>query len=209
MKLISILILFLSLAAAAAIEDTSNFSTEYKKAKNEALGMSERWSALQKASDLASGEDFSKIVAFADSKDWYMRNASLIALDKSGNGMVYDQAKKLITDKALVVRSAAADILARLNNDDVKKIFSMEMDKKYNFSGRSSLWIRKQMMSHLIQNPVKADRDFFMKYLSDDDQEIALLSTKALEKITDIRFEGKNTGEVIQQWKDVAKTQRW
>lgn len=171
--------------------------------------MKQRWAALQKASVLANGDEFNKIMAFSESKDWFMRNASLVALDKMGNDMAYDQAKKLIKDKALVVRSAAADILMRVGNNEVKKIFSEELEQRYNFSGKSSLWIRKQMMSHLIKNPLKSDRDFFTRYLYDEDKEIAALSTQALEKIAEVRFTGKNTTDLIRQWRDFAKTQKW
>ncbi len=189
--------------------ESTTFISEYKAAKNEALPMSRRWAALQKATALASGEEFLKIVAFSDSKDWFMRNASLVALEKSGSDMVYDQAKKLITDKALVVRSAAAQILIRLNNDAVKKIFSAELEKKYNFNGKNSLWIRKQMMSHLVKNPKVSERDFYVRYLDDQDIEIAALSTKALEKITQIRFTAANDKDLVKKWKKAAQQEKW
>lgn len=204
-------LMFFSISALAAIQDSAStvFSTEYAKARNEALPMGQRWKALQKASEVATGEEFSKIVAFGNSRDWFMRNASLVALDKAGNDMVYDQAKKLIQDKALVVRSASVDILARLKNNSMKKIFSQELEKKYNFNGQSSLWIRKQMMSYLVRNPEKSEKDFFLKYLYDKDIEVAALSTQALEKITDIRLTGKNQTDLVQQWKKVAQNQKW
>lgn len=189
--------------------EATTFIAEYRTAKNEALPMKQRWTALQKASALASGDDFLKVVAFGDSKDWFMRNASLVALEKSGSDMVYDQAKKLITDKALVVRSAAADILIRLNGDGVKRIFSAELEKRYNFNGKSSLWIRKQMMTHLVKNANSSERDFYVRYLYDQDVEIAALSTRALEKITKIRFTAKNNKDLVQQWQVAAKQEKW
>lgn len=189
--------------------ESRTFITEYNIAKNEALPMSQRWAALQKASLLAQGDEFAKVIAFGDSKDWFMRNASLVALDKSGSDVVYDQAKKLITDNALVVRSAAADILMRLNNDAVKKIFSAELEKKYNFNGKSSLWIRKQMMNHLVKNATASERDFYVRYLYDQDLEIAALSTQALESITQIRFVAQNKIDLVNQWKKAAQQQKW
>lgn len=189
--------------------EATTFIAEYKTAKNEALPMKQRWAALQKATTLASGDEFLKVVAFGDSKDWFMRNASLVALEKSGSDMVYDQAKKLITDKALVVRSAAADILMRLNNDAVKRIFSAELEKKYNFNGKSSLWIRRQMMTHLVKNSTASERDFYVRYLYDQDIEIAAISTHALEKITKIRFTAANNKDLVKQWQAAAKQEKW
>lgn len=189
--------------------EATTFIAEYNTAKNEALPMSRRWAALQKATALANGDEFLKVIAFGDSKDWFMRNASLVALEKSGSDMVYDQAKKLITDKALVVRSAAADILMKLNNDAVKRIFSAELEKKYNFNGQSSLWIRKQMMTHLVRNANSNERDFYVRYLYDQDVEIAALSTQALEKITKIRFTAVNSKDLVKQWQKAAKQEKW
>lgn len=189
--------------------EVTTFIAEYKTAKNEALPMSKRWAALQKATALASGDEFLKVVAFGESKDWFMRNASLVALEKSGSDMVYDQAKKLITDKALVVRSAAADILMKLNNDSVKKIFSAELEKKYNFNGKNSLWIRKQMMTHLVKNANVNERDFYVKYLYDQDVEIAALSASALEKMMKIRFTAANSKDLVKQWQKAAKQEKW
>lgn len=219
MKLKSLMVLLclqcaISSPAVAAVAtgnglEATTFIAEYRTAKNEALPMKQRWTALQKASALASGDDFLKVVAFGDSKDWFMRNASLVALEKSGSDMVYDQAKKLITDKALVVRSAAADILIRLNGDGVKRIFSAELEKRYNFNGKSSLWIRKQMMTHLVKNANSSERDFYVRYLYDQDVEIAALSTRALEKITKIRFTAKNNKDLVQQWQVAAKQEKW
>lgn len=219
MKMKSLLVMLclqgvLSSVAHAAVAtgngtEATTFIAEYKTAKNEALPMSQRWAALQKASALASGDDFLKVVAFGDSKDWFMRNASLVALEKSGSDMVYDQAKKLITDKALVVRSASADILMKLNNDTVKRIFAAELEKKYNFNGKSSLWIRKQMMTHLVKNPTASERDFYVRYLDDQDIEIAALSTRALEKITQVKFTAANNKDLVKQWKNAAKQEKW
>ncbi len=209
-RVLALVILLISFSLSAAIKDQTTFEDQYRIANNGNLGMNQRWKALQKATALAQGNDVAKIVAFGDSKDWYMRNASLVALDQLGNNMVYDQAQKLITDKALVVRSAAVDVLSRRDNSDmVKRIYSQELDKKYNFSGKSSLWVRKQMMEYLVKHADKSERDFFVKYLHDQDIEIANLSTQALEKITSIRLSAKTSTDLVQQWKAMAKNQKW
>lgn len=207
----SVVILIASINLQASIPNPSSmsFHDAYEVAKNPSASLTQRWSSLLQAADVANGDEFKKITDFAKDKDWFMRNASLVALDKTGNDIVYDQAKALIKDKALVVRSAAADILMRLNNDEVRRIFSQEMDQKYNFSGQQSLWIRPQMMKHLVQNPTKNERDFFVKYIYDKDIQVASLSAQALEKITQIRFSGKNSQEVLDQWKKAVKMQKW
>lgn len=197
-----------SFSAFAAIpeREETNFTAQYQIASNGALSMTQRWKALLKAAELAEGAEMNKVLAFAESKDWYMRNATLVALDKLGNDMVYEKAKVLVTDKALVVRSAAVDILSRSNSREIRKIFSQELAKPYNFSGKTSLWIRAQIMKHLIQSPTEEEKPFFAHYLFDRDRQIAEMSTIALEKVTNIKFDGKDR---LAQWKKVAKERRW
>ena len=157
----------------------------------------------------AEGQEIQKVMAFSKDKDWFMRNATLVALEKMGTDLVYDKAKELISDKSLVVRSAAADILIRLNNADVRRIFSEEISKKYNFNTGASLWIRSQMLSHLAEKPTSDEKTFFVQFLHEKDPKMALISIEALQKLTDVRFAGKNQNDVISQWKSYAQQKKW
>ena len=196
-------------ASGAKINSEINFDEQYKVAKNPALSMATRWKALLQASDVAEGEQLNKILSFSKDKDWYMRNAALVALDKMGSDLVYDKAKELMDDKALVVRSAAADILMRLQSSDVRRIFSKELSKNYNFNGKSSLWIRPQIMRYLTQKPQADEKSFFVQYLHDRDPAIASMSVDALEKLTQIRFESKDRKALVAQWKKYAQDNKW
>lgn len=211
MKIISICLFLVMIVVQshAAIDLTPAFKNDYEKAQNRSMSMSTRWKALLDAAQSADGEEILKIKDFAKSSDWYMRNASLVALDKAGNDLVYDQAKDLVSDKSLVVRSAAVDILSRRHNDETRKILSQELTKSYNFNQSSSLWIRPQIMKYLIEKPKKDDRDFFVKHLYDKDEKVAFYSANALEKMTQIRYTGKNSKDVINQWKTHVKTEKW
>ncbi len=194
---------------AAIPTSTSSFDKSWQTVNNQSASMETRWAAVINSIQLAQADDFKKINHLAEDKEWYIRNAVLVGLDQSGSDMVYDIAKKLITDKSLVIRSAAADILMRLNNDDIKKIFSTEIEKKYNYSGSNSLWIRAQMMEHLAKNPNQTEKSFFIKYLHDNDSQLAFISTKALSKLTQVRFEGDSNDKIVKQWKNYARNQKW
>ncbi len=212
MKIIILAFLILmsqNLPAALPEDATTSFEAQYKLANNTALPMTARWKALMQAAEAADSHQIQKIINFSKDKDWFMRNASLVALDKMGTDLVYDQAKLLITDKALVVRSAAIEQLSKLNSSEIRKIFSEELTKKYNFNGTSSLWIRPQIMKYLVQRPSAEEKSFFVKYLYEKDEQIALLSTEALQKLTNIRFSGATQTEVVAQWKKYSKEQKW
>ena len=64
------------------------------------------------------------------------------------------------------------------------------------------------MMTHLVKNPTASERDFYVRYLYDQDSQIAAVSTKALEKITSVRFTAQNDKDLIKQWQKAAKQQK-
>jgi len=191
--------------AAIPKSDDKNYSQQIQMARNPALPMSTRWQSLIKAAEQANAQQISEISDFANSNDWFMRNAALVALEKINTSYAIDQAKVLVQDKALVVRSAAVDMLAKRNSLEIRRIFAAELSKAYNFSGQQSLWIRPQIMKALAQNVSGDDRQFMAKHLFDNDKKVAAISALALEKLSSIRFD-KNK---VQTWQEYVKKNRW
>lgn len=199
-----LLFLFCTTQAYAAADE---FSVYIESASNNKLGMNSRWSALIKAAQYANADQqFDQIRKFSSNKDWYMRNASLVALHKVNAVLAMTEAKKLLQDKALVVRSAAVEILATNLNDENKTILVQELGKHYNFNKKSSLWIRKQIVEKLALSAGVNDRHFFVKNLFDSDKEIAHLSAKTLSKITGLHVEGS---KLVEKWQSIAKKNNW
>lgn len=208
MKALSILVLLFSVNVWSYVqnENEQNFSSQMARAKNQSLPMAQRWDALIKSAEAADGQQIKQVLEFAKSKDWYMRNALLVALDKMGTDLVYDNAKVLLSDKALVVRSAAVDILTRLENQEVRTLLAKELNRSYNFVGKKSLWIRAQIMKNLVKKPYQSEREYFSKLLFDNDPEIATMSMQALEKISQVSFDGDKS---LDSWKKFVKEQKW
>ncbi len=213
MKIYLILgVLALSVYTQAAVTskvaetEPGNYAAQLSLAKNAALPMGTRWSALLKASDLASGDQVDDIRAFTKNSDWYMRNAAMMALAKMGGDNGINEAKQLIKDKALVVRSAAVDLIAAKFTSENRKILAEELGQSYNFKGTQSLWIRPQIMRLLSARASREDRTFFVRYLFDKDAKIAEMAAETLEKITDVSFAGNNQ---LAQWKAFVKEKKW
>lgn len=208
MKALSLLVFLFSVNVWSYVqsENDQSFTTQIARAKNQSLPMAQRWDALIKSAEDADGTQIKQVLEFAKSKDWYMRNALLVALDKVGTDLVYDKAKVLVSDKALVVRSAAVDILTRLESQEVRELLAKELNRNYNFVGKKSLWIRAQIMKNLVKKPYQSEREYFSKLLFDNDPEISAMSMQALEKISQVHFEGENA---LGSWKKFVKEQKW
>ena len=209
MKTIAVVssILF-SLIVQAAIPklEQKDFSTLIKTANDSSRSMTERWQSLVRAGEIAKSDQIIKIQEFSKSSDWFMRNASLISLEAIIANYAVEQAKILIQDKALVVRSAAVTSLKKKNSLEIRRLLAAELAKTYNFSGLQSLWIRPQIMEHLANTATASDRQFMARYLFDKDTKVVLQSILALEKITSVEFSGP---QKIQDWQKFVKENNW
>ncbi len=195
-----------SVNAAIPNSEKKDFDALIKSASDTTLSMTERWQSLIKAGEVAQLEQIPTISKFSKNSDWYMRNAALISLELASFDQALDQAKLLISDKALVVRSAAVETLSKKNTLEIKQLFASELAKTYNYSGTQSLWIRAQLMKQIAKTADSDDRQFLARYLFDSDKQVALISMQTLEKITDLHFSDKNP---ILQWQEHVKKNNW
>jgi hypothetical protein len=73
--------------------------------------LSIRWKALVLAAKIGGSSMSAEVRESSRSSEWYMRSASLTAAAQISVTEALSLARKLVNDKALVVRSAAVDIL--------------------------------------------------------------------------------------------------
>lgn len=182
------------------------FDELLNKVKSVQLPMSQRWQALLDSSEIANYSQIEEIKKFTEHKEWYLRNASLLALEKINLNHALEEAKKLVNDKALVVRSAAVDIIAKRYNLENRDILVSELNKPYNFIKNKSLWIRPKIFEILSAKATSDDIRFFARYLYDEDLKIVKLAVTTLEKKLDIHFDSKNQ---LQEWKNLVKKNGW
>lgn len=199
MRLMVLICFCCSLSFAAG----SDFESHLRSASDVNAGMTARWHSLLSAAEMATPAQIAAIKKFTNSEEWYMRNAALLALKRIDINVAKSEAKKLVQDKALVVRSAAVDLLADNPADDIKQLLIQELNKPYNFNKKSSLWIRKQIVEKLSLSAGPQDKTFFAKNLFDSDRNVAELSAKALEKITG------QTQPSVEKWKNIARESNW
>lgn len=175
-------------------------------AKDESQAMAVRWKAVTLVSKLKSKSSLKDLKSFLNSKDWFMRNAALISLDSVSKSEGRTAAKKLLTDKALVVRSAAVQVLSQSMDREIRDLFWEEMESKQNFRSKQSLWVRPQMLKALSDNPQKNEVALFVKHLEDKDLKVQESSMLALETLSQKKFDGKNLAQKRDLWKKWART---
>ena len=200
---------FLSVDKAMALipeSQTQNFEAQLAVAQDSKKPLSMRWQALLKSSELANYEQMQKIKDFTHDSDWFMRNAALVSLQKIGLDHAIDPAKVLLKDKALVVRSAAVDILAKKLTLENRQLLAQEMDQTYNFKKSKSLWIRPKIFEIIAANASFDDRLFFIRHLFDSDEMIQKKSVQVLEKITEVKL---SSDHPVKEWQNYVKKKGW
>lgn len=152
-------------------------------AQSSDMPMSLRWRALMLLTEIQPEEAMKDLLLATKSPDWYMRNAGLLGLQQTHPQKAADVAQRLVTDKALVVRSAAVDVLAQNMSPSVRNQLWQELFKRYNFRADKSLWIRPQIVKALSQMPAQDEKQIFGRLLQDSNREIQAWSIVGIEKL--------------------------
>ncbi len=155
------------------------------KAFSETQEMSVRWNSLMEMTKMKKNESVIDLKKAINSNTWYMRNAGLIALESINPDMAFEVAKKQLEDPALVVRSAAVDVLAKNKKKtaEVRELLWKEVHAKKNKVKSKSLWIRPQISQYLAVNPLPEEREKFLALAEEKDEEIRIIAEKALHKL--------------------------
>jgi HEAT repeat protein len=152
-----------------------------------------RWDALRFRPEL------DKALA---SKEWFMRNAALIALQNDERSRAIAWSVKALDDTALVVRTQAVRNLIELNAIETEPRLWKEMFAKKNFRGAESLWIRQHIAEALARFNQPNRTANFRKLLMDEDSRVYRWAIKGLENNTGMKMTA--SGESIE-----VRRQKW
>jgi HEAT repeat protein len=192
---LTIFLLLISLKVDATQRDPSVEHLEQTMLDQKA-SMETRWHAVMTLGRVGGAQVSSKLEKALQSQEWFMRNAALLALEQTNPDKARQAARKLLNDKALVVRSAAVDSLVRLKDTSSVALLWSKINAKENFRGTQSLWIRRQIVDALRVLPGAADiaksgkgqapgdEKKFAELLEDRDEKIQEAAIQALESRT-------------------------
>lgn len=174
-----------------------------KIASSSSQGIKMRWKALILAAKIRPEMASKDIAAFAKHEDWFMRNATLTAIQEVNPQASREVAQELLKDKALVVRSAAVEVMGKQLTPESREKLWHELNQKYNYKGAQSLWIRSQIIEHLNRSPRHEEMKRFAQALVDKDLKVRAAAVIAMEKLTHT-VRGK-VPKASKNWQEFAK----
>ena len=173
-------------------------STMTKMAFDPQLHTNERWQSLISLGKLApQSQALEKAVQH---KDWFVRNAGLLALSQGSRKRALKWSRKLLDDPALVVRSAAVKVIRNLKATEMEKVLWSKLRSKENFKAGEGLWIRKNIVETLGDFAYTGQEIRFIELLHDQDTRVHKAAIQALEKITKLHLEGKTLAQKRKSW---------
>jgi HEAT repeat protein len=143
-----------------------------------------RWRAVTATARIGGANSKSVLAKALRAKEWYMRNAALLAIKGVDRELATAWSKELLSDDALIVRMAAVDTLGELNDAKAPALLWQKLYAKENFKGQLSLAIRRRIVETLARIDDKSHQANFVKVLSDADESLHQPAIAALERIT-------------------------
>lgn len=141
--------------------------------------------------------------------EWYLRNAAAVALPALDRKYAVEASAKLLSDPALVVRTAAAQNLLRLNGKEKESLLWEKLNAKENFRNGESLWVRRHIVRALAEFAKGGSEAKFVSLLNDKDSRLHPYAIRGLERLTGKKLnrDQANFKEHRSRWIAWSKTQ--
>lgn len=144
----------------------------------------DRWKAVVLYAQLSGAAAKNFLDRAIKAEEWFMRNAGLVAYQEVLPQLAPQAARKLLGDKALVVRSAAIQVLENHMDSEVRELLWEEIDQPRNFRKKQGLWTRSQILQILAREPKDRELELFSGYLRESDPRMQAPAMQGLEKLT-------------------------
>lgn len=151
---------------------------------DEKNAMDTRWRAVTAAGRIGGELSKPELERALKSREWYMRNAGLVAMLNVDRAQASHWAKALLSDKALVVRAAAVDALVAVRDASSAPLLWEKLYSRENYKGKQSLFIRRRIVEALAQMETSRNVGKFIEVLADNDETLHVPAIRALERIT-------------------------
>lgn len=143
-----------------------------------------RWRAMTALGRLHPQEAEPVIDKALQSREWYMRNAALLALEHGDRERALRWTRQLLSDPALVVRTAAVQTATRIGARELEAQLWDQLYAEQNFKNGESLWVRRHIAKTLAGFASPGQEERFVRLLGDKDVRVHPWAIRALERLT-------------------------
>jgi hypothetical protein len=151
---------------------------------DEKAAMDLRWRAVTAAGRTGHDQAIPELELALKSKEWFLRNAALVSMIGIDQQIAARWARGLLSDQALVVRTAAVQAIGVIKDVDSRSLLWTKLYAKENYKGDQGLLIRRHILSTLAKLESRGSEKKFIEVLNDTDDSLHPIAINALEKIT-------------------------
>jgi hypothetical protein len=163
-----------------------------KAAFDSGLDLQTRWRAITTMGRWNAASFRSELDRALQSKEWFLRNAALIALQNDDREHAVQSSVRLLRDSALVVRTQAVRNLILLEARESEPVLWQEIFNARNFHKSQSLWVRAYMaeaLARFADNQKDARHaKAFQRLLMDPDARLHRWAVIGLERSTGFKL---------------------
>jgi HEAT repeat protein len=160
------------------------FSTLRFLSFDETQSLQVRWRSITALSKLFPDEAKADLERALNSSLWFMRNAALLGSVYMDKSVALKWAEQALSDRALVVRTAAVQVIEKLGVGILRARLWEELYKPHNFRLGQGLWVRKYIVRTLAKDPQKKEWPRFLRLLKEDEKPLYPFAIQALHKVT-------------------------
>lgn len=143
-----------------------------------------RWRATMALGRIGGRYSLPELERASRASVWELRSASLIAVSRIDRATASKWSRRLLQDKALLVRLTAVETLESVGDRTAIPALWAQLESRQNFKGSRSLFIRRRIVEALtkLESPQATAR--FARLLEEEDPQIHRSAISALEKLT-------------------------
>ena len=168
---------------ALSLYGSSSYGVLESLVFSEKPSLSVRWRALTSLARLYPQRSRPVLEQALRSRVWFLRNAALVALERADPEESVRWAGRLMEDPALVVRTAAVQLITRHRASQYRKKLKKMLNAPGSYHHRQSLWIRYHIVLALASFALRGEEAFFTALLGDRDRRVQAAASLALRKL--------------------------
>lgn len=174
-------------------------------ASDPAQNLHVRWRAVTTMGELNSKYFLPDLERALQSREWFMRNAALIAILNQPREVALKWSRQLLRDSALMVRTQAVRNLIGLDGYEAEPELWQEIWHKRNFRKNESLWIRAHIAEALARMASEGRTAGFRRMIQDADERLHRWAIMGLEKSTGFKLSSKAEPLDVQRQKWLSR----